>query len=79
MGLWKTAARKVVAWRHPLDEERTRMGNQVLVSLGCNHDMWIHSSSLYWRNRPRDRLHCTVCEEATRAQLQLFKPTRWHT
>jgi len=77
MVLWKTEARRIVAWRRPLDEEAARMGGQVLVSLDCNHDMWVHSSAVYWRNRARNKLHCPRCEEHTRAQLELFKPTRW--
>ena len=77
MGLWKSAARRVVAWRRPLDEERARMGAHVLVSLDCGHDGWMHPSALYWRNRARPKLHCPRCEERTRAQLELFKPTRW--
>ena len=39
--LWKTAARKVVAWRHPLEAERARVGTQLLVSFDCGHDKWI--------------------------------------
>lgn len=77
--LWKTATRKVVAWRHPTDEERARVGVQMLVSLDCGHDMWLHPSSIYWRNRARPKLHCVPCEERTRSQLELFKPTRWVT
>jgi hypothetical protein len=79
MPLWKTEARRIVAWRRPLDEERARMGAQVLVSLDCQHDMWVHSSAIYWRGQARFKLHCPRCEELTRSQLLLFKPTRWLT
>lgn len=74
---WKTAARRVVAWRHATDQERARVGVQILVSFDCGHDTWLHPSSLYWRNRARPKLHCIECEERCRSQLELFRPTRW--
>jgi hypothetical protein len=77
--LWRTVARRVVAWRHPTDEESIKRARLLLVSLDCGHDHWLDSSSIYWRGRARPRLHCLVCEEQTRKQLDLFKPTRWPT
>jgi len=77
--LWRSAARKLVAWRKPTDQEAVKRARLLLVSLDCGHDHWLDSSSVYWRDRPRAKLHCLVCEEATRAQLELFKPTRWTT
>jgi hypothetical protein len=75
--LWKSAMRRIVEWREALDHERERMGCHVLVILDCGHGSWMHPSALYIATRPRKKLHCVVCEEATRAQHELFKPTRW--